>query len=310
MSRPAYSNLMKAIKDGKFVFTGELEPVKTVSLDYIIHSAEMMKDYVVAANVTDGPQGFAYINSLVPSMKVQQEVGLETIYQCTVRDRNRIALMADVLAASNVGIKNILTLSGDHAALGDNPGAKPVYDLDCSQFIDLISHMVDKGTDIHGNDIDGKVEINIGSAVNPNNEGEPLEAEIAKLGRKVRVGADFIQTQTVFDIDKTKDFLKEIEKFNCPILVGLFPLKNYGIASYFDKYIPGVNVPKDLMKRLKKTKKKYMPDKKERKKTIADINLDFFRPFMKEIKQNTKAAGIHCMAVHYEKLFPRLFKDL
>ncbi len=309
MARPAFSNLCKEIEAGKFVFTGELEPVKKVSLDYVIHSAEMMKDYVVAANVTDGPQGMAYINSLIPSMKVQDIVGLETIYQCTVRDRNRIALMADVLAAAHVGIKNILTLSGDHAALGDNEGAKPVYDLDCSQFIDLISHMVDKGTDIHGNEIEGKVEINIGTAVNPNNVGEPLEAEIAKLGRKVRCGADFIQTQTVFDVDATKDFIKEITKFKCPILVGLFPLKNYGIADYFDKYIPGVNVPKDILGALKKTKKKYIPDKKERKKAVAKINLDFFRPFMKEIKSSTKAAGIHCMAVHYEKLFPDLFAD-
>lgn len=299
---------MKEIQSGKFVFTGELEPIKNVSLDYIIESAEMMKPYVTAANVTDGPQGMAYINSLIPSMEVQNKVGLETIYQCTVRDRNRIALMADVLAAAHVGIKNILTLSGDHTALGDNFGAKPVYDLDCTQFIELIGCMVDKGTDIHGNKIEGKVEINIGSAVNPNNEGEALEAEIHKLGRKVRCGADFIQTQTIFDVDKAKDFLKELEKFNIPILLGLFPLKNYQIADYFDKNIPGVNVPKDLLAELKKTKK--MEDKKEREKQIAKINLDFFRPFMKEIKSTTKAAGIHCMAVHYEKLFPELFKEL
>ena len=310
MKRPAYSNLMKTIKEGKFVFTGELEPVKTVGLDYIYHSAEAMKDYVVAANVTDGPQGFAYINSLIPSYMVQDKIGLETIYQCTVRDRNRIALCADMLAAAHVGIKNVLTLSGDHSALGDNEGARPVYDLDCAQFIDLLHHLIDKGEDIHGNEIDGKVEMNVGTAVNPNNHGVPLEAEIMKLGRKIGRGADFVQTQTVFDIDETKDFLKEVEKYNTPILVGLFPLKSYGIASYFDKYIPGVNVPKHLLAALKKTKKKYMPVKKERKARIAEINLEFFKPFIKELKQTTKAAGIHCMAVHYESLFADLFSGI
>ncbi|MHA1727595.1 MAG: methylenetetrahydrofolate reductase [Promethearchaeota archaeon] len=309
MTRPAYSNLVKEIKAGKFIFTGELEPIKKVNLDYIIHSAEMMKDYVTAANITDGPQGMAYINGLIPSYVIQEKVGLEAIYQMTVRDRNRIGLMADVLGAAYLGIKNILALSGDHASLGDNQGAKPVYDLDCAQFIDLLSHIIDKGTDIHGNEIDGRVEINVGTAVNPNNKGEPLEAEILKLERKVKRGADFIQTQTVYNVDETKDFLKRIEYLNTPVLVGLFPIKNYGIADYFNKYIPGVSVPDDMMKKLKQTKKKYIPEKKERKAKIAEINLDFFRPFIKELKETTKAAGVHCMAVHYEKLFPRLVAD-
>ena len=310
MKRPAYSNLVKAIQDGKFVFTGELEPVKKVGLEDVIHSAEMMKDFVIAANVTDGPQGMGYINGLIPSMKIQDQVGLEAIYQMTVRDKNRIALLADVLGAANVSIKNILALSGDHASLGDNEGAKPVFDLDCAQFVDLLSHIIDKGVDIHGNEIDGKVEINVGTAVNPTQYGEYLEVELLKLERKVKRGADFIQTQTMFDLDHTKEFLKEVEYLNTPVLVGLFPLKNYGIADYFNKYIPGVSVPEEIMVKLKKTKKKYIPDKKERKEAVAQINLEFFRPFMKELKQNSKAAGIHCMAVHYEKLFPRLFADL
>jgi methylenetetrahydrofolate reductase (NADPH) len=128
-NRPAYSNLMKEIKASKFIFTGELEPTKMVDISEIIHSAEAMKDYVVAANVTDGPQGMAYINSLIPSYLVQEKVGLETVYQMTVRDRNRIALFGDILAAACVGIKNVLALTGDHSALGDNPGAKAVFDL-------------------------------------------------------------------------------------------------------------------------------------------------------------------------------------
>ncbi len=305
--RPAFSNLMKEIKTGKFVFTGELEPTKMVDISEIIHSAEAMKEYVVAANVTDGPQGMAYINSLIPSYLVQEKVGLETVYQMTVRDRNRIALFGDILAAACVGIKNVLALTGDHSALGDNPGAKSVYDLDSTQFVYLLGKMIDENTDIYGNEIEtGKVEMNVGIAANPN--ASPREAEILKVGRKVAVGADYIQTQTAFDIDDAKDFIKELSRYNCPILLGLFPLKNYGIASYFDKFIPGVSVPEDLLKNLKHVKKN-IKDKKERKVKIDEINLEFFVPFIREIKKSTAAAGIHCMAVHYERLFEPLLKE-
>lgn len=306
-NRPAFSNLMKEIKTGKFLFTGELEPTKMVDISEIIHSAEAMKEYVVAANVTDGPQGMAYVNSLIPSYLVQEKVGLETVYQMTVRDRNRIALFGDILAAACVGIKNVLALTGDHSALGDNPGAKPVFDLDSTQFVYQLSKMIDENTDVYGNEIEtGKVEMNVGIAANPN--ASPREAEILKVGRKVAVGADYIQTQTAFDIDDAKDFIKELSRYNCPILLGLFPLKNYGIASYFDKYIPGVSVPKDLLKSLKSAKKS-IKDKKERNKKVDEINLEFFVPFIREIKKSTSAAGIHCMAVHYERLFEPLLKD-
>lgn len=307
--RPAFSNLMKTIKDGKFLFTGELEPTKMLDLTPILKSAEEMKKSgkIIAANVTDGPQGDAYINSLIPSYLVQEKVGLETVWQMTVRDRNRIALFGDILAGAVVGLKNVLTLSGDHSALGDNSNAKPVYDLDSTQFIELISKMIDQGTDLAGKPIEEgkKIEMNIGCAANPNSN--PREPEILKVGRKVAVGVDFIQTQTSFNIDEAKSFLKELEKYNVPILLGIFPLKNYGIASYFDQNIPGVSVPKDLLTALKGAKK--IEEKKAQNAKIDQINIDFFGPFIKEIKKTTKAAGIHCMAVHYERLFGPLLKE-
>jgi len=308
--RPAYSNLMKAIRDGKFVFTGELEPEKDFNIDHVLHSAEEMKKTgkIVAANVTDGPQGDAYTCSMVPSYLVQEKVGLETVWQMTVRDRNRIALFGDVIGGAILGLKNILTLTGDHTALGDNKRARPVYDLDSTQFIELVSKIVDQGTDLEGKEIrGGPIEMNIGCAANPNSD--PREPEILKVGRKVEVGIDFIQTQTSFDIDDAKEFLKELEKFNVPVLLGLFPLKNYGIAWYFNEYIPGVSVPKDLLKSLKIVKKEYKEDKKKRNDAIDKINIDFFGPFIKEVKKTTKAAGIHCMAVHYERLFGPLLQD-
>jgi methylenetetrahydrofolate reductase (NADPH) len=307
-NRPAYSNLVKTIREGKFVFTGELEPEKDFDLNHVLNSAEEMKKTgkIIAANVTDGPQGDAYTCSMVPSYLVQEKVGLETIWQMTVRDRNRIALFGDILGGSILGLKNLLALTGDHSALGDHQQARPVYDLDSTQLIALVSMMVDEGTDLEGNEIKGgKPQINVGCAANPNSN--PREPEILKVGRKVEIGADFVQTQTSFDIDDAKEFLKELERFNIPVLLGLFPIKNYGIAWYFNEYIPGVSVPKEFLSALEKTKK--IKDKKEKYATIDKINLEFFEPFIKEIKKTTKAAGIHCMAVHYERLFGPLLKD-
>ncbi|RLI09653.1 hypothetical protein DRO42_03730 [Candidatus Bathyarchaeota archaeon] len=302
--RPAYSNLVKEIRSGKFVLTGELEPEKTTGLEEILASARAMKPYVVAANVTDNPLSMAFMNSLVPSYIVQREIGLETVYQVTVRDRNRNALISDILAAAHLGIRNVLALSGDHTVLGDNKGAMPVYDLDSAQFVYLLSKMIDEGVDLAGNEIHGKVEMNVGIAANPN--ADPLEPEVLKIGRKVGLGVDFIQTQTMFDIDLVKEFLREIERFNCPTLVGIFPLKSFGIADFFDKYIPGVHVPKELLEGMRRCKDE--PDKEKRKALYDQVNIDFFEPFIKEIRKTTKAAGIHVMAVFYERIFEPLLR--
>jgi len=302
--RPAYSQLVKDIRAGKFVLTGELEPEKVTGLEEVLVSARAMKPYVVAANVTDNPLAYAYMNSLVPSWVVQKEVGLETVYQMTVRDRNRLALTSDILAASYLGIKNILAISGDHTVLGDNKGAVSVYDVDSAQFVYLLHKMIDEGVDVAGNEIHGKVEINVGIAANPN--ADPLMPEVLKVGRKTKIGADFIQTQTMFDVDKTKEFLKEAEKYKCPTLVGVFPLKSYGIADFFDRFIPGVSVPPELLTNMKKAKEE--PDKEKRSQLYDEVNLEFFRPFIKEIRKTTNAAGIHVMAVMYERIFEPLLE--
>jgi len=296
---------MKEIQKGKFVLTGELEPEKVTGLDEVLESARAMKPYVIAANVTDNPLAMAFMNSLVPSYVVQRDVGLETVYQMVIRDKNRLALTSDVLAAAYLGIKNILAISGDHTVLGDNKGGLAVYDLDSAQFVYLLHKMIDEGTDLVGNEIHGKVEMNVGIAANPN--ANPLEPEILKIGRKTKIGSDFIQTQTMFDIDLTKEFLKETERFNCPTLVGIFPLKSFGIADFFDKYIPGVHVPKDLLASMKKCKEE--PDKERRKDLYDEVNMEFFGPFVKEIRKTTKAAGIHVMAVLYERIFEPLLAE-
>jgi methylenetetrahydrofolate reductase (NADPH) len=303
--RPAFSNLVKDIRAGKYVLTGELEPEKVTDLEEVINSARAMKPYVVAANVTDNPLAYAYMNSLIPSYIVQRDVGLETVYQMVIRDRNRLALVSDILAASYLGIKNILAISGDHTVLGDNREALSVYDLDSAQFVYMLHKMIDEGVDLQGNEIHGKVEINVGIAGNPN--ADPLIPEILKIGRKTKIGADFIQTQTVFDIEKAKTFLKEVEKFNCPTLLGVFPLKSFGIADFFDKYIPGVSIPPDLLAAMKKAKEE--PDDLKRRALYNEVNINYFEPFIKEIRKTTRAAGIHVMAVLYEEILEPLLRS-
>ncbi len=310
--RPAYSNLCKSIAAGNFVFTGELEPKKILDLEEIVHSAKEMKKTkrIVAANVTDGPQGDAYMCSMVPSYIVQRDAEIEAVWQVAVRDRNRVALFGDILGGAILGLKNILVLTGDHTALGDNKKARPVYDIDSTQFCEMLSKMIDEGTDNEGHELSGgKIEMNYGCVANPNAIGDYLEPEILKVGRKVEQGVDFIQTQTAFDIEVAKNFIKELSRYNIPILLGVFPMKSYGIAWYFDKYIPGVSVPKDLLKALNKAEKDNKADKKAKYAALDKVNVDFFKPFIEEIKKTTKAAGIHCMAVEYERLFAPLLGD-
>lgn len=312
--RPAYSKLCKALEAGHFVFTGELEPKKILEegIEEVIHSAKEMKktNRIIAANVTDGPQGDAYMCSLVPSYLVQKQAEIEAVWQVAVRDRNRVALFGDVLGGAVLGLKNILVLTGDHTALGDNKRARPAYDIDSTQFCELLKKMIDEGTDYAGKEItDGKIEMNYGCVANPNAVGDYLEPEILKVGRKVEQGIDFIQTQTAFDIDAAKNFIKELSRYNVPILLGVFPMKSHGIAWYFDNYIPGVSVPKDLLKALKTAEKENKGDKPAKYAALDKVNVEFFKPFIKEIKEHSKASGVHCMAVEYERLFQPLLGE-
>lgn len=296
------SELMRSLKSGKFTFTGELEPEKTTNLARYVEAAKKIKDYVVACNVTDNPQSFAYISSLVASYIIQRDSGLETIYQITCRDRNRIAIFSDLLGAGALGIKNVLALTGDHTTLGDTPQAKPVFDLDSVQLIRMIRRMVDEGVDINGKPIDSPPKFFIGAGANPN--ANPIEPELIKFEKKVNAGADFFQTQVVFDIEKAKSFLKETRKYSVPIIIGIFPLKSYGVADYFDKNVPGVKVPKELMGALAKASE--ISDKNLRRLKYDEINLNYFSNFVRELRKTTSAAGCHIMSVGYEEIIPPL----
>jgi len=295
---------MRNLESGKFTFTGELEPGKTTNLGHMFETAQRLKGYVTAVNVTDNPQSFVCISSLAASYLIQKETGVETIYQVTCRDRNRIGLLSDLLGAGALGIKNVLALTGDYTTLGDMPQAKPVFDLDSVQLIDMMHKLVDEGKDLNGKPIESPPKFFIGAGANPN--ADPLEPELIKLAKKVFVGVQFLQTQVVFDIEVAKRFLEETKRYNIPVLIGIFPLKSYGVAEYFDKTVPGVNVPDELMEKLKVTKS--ISDKKKRRQKYNSINLEYFSDFIMELKRTTSASGCHIMSVGYEELIPPLIE--
>jgi len=304
MSEEAISELMAQLGAKKFTFTGELEPEKTANLAHTMEASKKLKGYVVACNVTDNPQSFAYISSLVASYLVQRETGMETIYQMTCRDRNRIALLSDILGAGALGIRNILALTGDYTTLGDTPQAKPVFDLDSVQLIRMIRKVVDEGVDLNGKPIESPPKFYVGAGVNPN--ASPIEPELIKFEKKISAGAEFFQTQVVFNIETAKNFLKETSGHNVPVLIGTFPLKSSGVAEYFDKNVPGVRVPKELLEALAKASE--IPDKSKKREKYNEINLNYFGQFIKELKKTTSAAGCHIMSVGYEEIIPPLIE--
>jgi 5,10-methylenetetrahydrofolate reductase len=305
----AFSELMRSIEAGKFVYTGELEPHKTTDLSEVVAWAKTLKETgrIVAANVTDNPQSVGTLSSLVASYIVQSETGLEVVYQLRASDRNRLALLSDLLGASALGLKNVLALTGDHTKKGDTVEAMPVFDLDGTQLIDLIHRLVYEGKDFSGNEIHGpRPQFNIGAAGNPN--FEPIEVEVMKLERKAGVGADFIQTQVVFDLDAALRFLDSTKHINVPILIGIFPPRSYGQADFFDKYVSGVKVPKEFLEKFKRLKK--ISDKKERRKKVNEYNIKFFTSFIKEVKKKKVCKGIHLMAVGYPEVIGPIIEEV
>ncbi len=299
MKREAYGELMKQINTGKFVFTGELEPVKTSNLDEVIEGAKILKGHVAAINITDNPTAFGYMNALVPSYMIQKEAGVEAVYQMTTRDRNRLALISDLLAAGALGIKNILALTGDHTTVGDTPQAKPVFDLDSATLVFMLRKMIDEGKDLNDNEIENPPKFNIGIAAAPN--ADPLEPELLKIERKVKLGVDFIQTQCVYSVEQAKNFL-DAANLKTPILMGIAPFKSISMMDWMVKFVPGIKVPSEIQETIRKAKKTGG------KQAVYDANIEIFGEMIREIKKTTNAAGIHTMAVGFEWIIPKIIE--
>lgn len=286
-------SLRSKLESGKFAITCEVGPLKGTDITEVEEAAELLRDKVDAANVTDQQSSVMRLGSLVVSHIILQK-GLEPIYQMTCRDRNRIALQSDLLSAWVMGIKNVLALTGDLPALGDHPEAKAVYDLDSVTLLHAISRL-NEGCDISGNELKGKPDFFPGAVVKVESDTEAsMELQIIKMERKIAAGARFFQTQAVYDAEHFAKFMKRVEKFKVPVLAGVIPLKSAGMAKFMNKNVSGVFVPDELIQK--------MTDAEDKTQTGIRIAADL----IKQLKPLCQ--GVHIMAIGWEKKVPAIIE--
>lgn len=274
------------LKAGKFVVTSEIGPPKGIHIDEMMKDAEMLRGRVDAINVTDLQSSVLRLGSLAVC-HLLQEKGLEPILQMTCRDRNRLALQADLLSAAVLGIKNILALTGDYASLGDHPQAKPVFDVDSVNLIRIVKKM-EGGTDMVGNPLNGAPSFFVGAVVNPG--GNPVEAQIMKMRTKIEAGASFFQTQAIYDVGGFEKFMKKVAPFGVPVLAGIILLKSAGMARFMNKNVAGVFVPEPLIQRMAKAE--------DRVKTSIEIAAELIRDL------RGLCQGVHLMPIGWESKIP------
>ena len=289
------SQLKERLDAGEFVVTGEIGPPTGTNVEPCIHEAEQfLKGNVTAVNVTDIQTAVMRTGSMV-GCKLLLDRGIEPVFQMVCRDRNRLALQSDLLSAAVLGVENVLALTGDHVVMGDHKDAKPVYDLDSVGLLRAMSDLeagTDMGLDIKGNPntLDGTPTFFKGCCTTPC--GPDPEAQIIKLEMKVEAGAQFVQTQSVYDPATFETFMNEIDHIQIPVLVGIVVLKSAGMAKYMNRGVPGVQVPDAIIQRMADA------PKEDRKKVAAEIAGDLVSE-MKSLCQ-----GAHLMTLGWDDVVP------
>ena len=286
-------SLQSKLESGQFAISCEFGPLKGTDTHEIKENIEVLKGKVDAANVTDQQSSVMRMSGLaVSSMCVAG--GLEPIYQMTCRDRTSIALQSDLLGAWALGIKNVLALTGDLPQLGDHPHAKGVYDLDSVTLLQAITKL-NEGFDISGNALTGKPSFFAGAVVKVENNTEAsLELQLAKFKKKIAAGAKFFQTQAVYDPASFEKFMKRVEKFKVPVMIGIIPLKNAGFAKFMNANVAGIRVPDELIQQM------AAASKEDREK----VGLEMAANLIKKMKPMCQ--GVHIMAIGWEKKVPQI----
>ncbi|MFC1821490.1 methylenetetrahydrofolate reductase [Thermodesulfobacteriota bacterium] len=291
------SNLEKILTAGHFAFTGECGPPRGANVEHLKEKVAHLKGVVDAVNVTDNQTAVVRMSSWAASTIMIHE-GVEPNFQMVCRDRNRLAIMSDILGAYALGIRNMLCLSGDHQRFGNHPEAKNVYDIDSMQLIALVKKMRDEGKFINDEDIDIPPRIFIGAASNP--FADPFEFRVHRLANKIASGADFIQTQCIYNMEKFREFMKQAVDMGLHeksyILAGVTPMKSVGMARYMAKSVPGMDVPEQLIKRLQGAEKGK----------VAEEGIKFAIEQIEEFKEMEGVAGIHLMAIEWEHRVPEI----
>jgi 5,10-methylenetetrahydrofolate reductase len=271
----------------KFIITSEIGPPKGIDTTKMLEDAELIRGRVDGINVTDLQSSVMRLGSLAVCSLLKQK-GFEPIFQMTCRDRNRLALQSDLLSAAALGIENVLALTGDHTTLGDHPEAKPVFDLDSVQLLQ-VAKKLQEGSDMKGNKLDGAApKFFLGAVVNPG--ADPIEPQILKMEKKIAAGAQFFQTQAIYDIKLFENFLNKTKHLKVPILGGIVLLKSAGMAKYMNKNVAGVFVPDDLIKEMEETKDKVAK------------SVEIAARLIKELKPMCQ--GIHIMPIGWDTKVP------
>ncbi len=284
------SRFKEALESGKFVVTSEVAPPKGTNLEKFLHHIDLLKDKVDALNVTDHQSSVMRFPSLGGALAIIEKGG-EPIMQMTCRDRNRMALEADLLFAYSRGIKNVLCLTGDAVPVGDHKEAKGVFDLDSLQLLMAI-HQLMEGTDLGGNELDGGVEFCAGAIVTP--EAQPVEPQLIKFEKKVEAGAEFFQTQAIYDLDNFKKFMDYASRFKTKILAGIVLLSSARMAKYMTANVPGIFVPQELIDELSASPKEEMLAK----------GIEIAGRTIATLKNESICDGVHIMAIGREEVVP------
>ena len=287
------SNLEKVLEAGNFAVTAEVGPPKGTSASVIQKKGDILKSYCDALNVTDNQTAIVRMSSLSGCV-ILIRMGIDPVMQMVVRDRNRIAIQSDILGAVALGIRNLLCLSGDHQKFGNHPTAKNVYDIDSIQLVKTVKTMRDEKKFLCGENISGEVPLFIGAVENP--FADPFEYRVIRLAKKVQAGADFIQTQAVYDVGKFVRWMEMVRDQGLDkkvhILAGVIPIKSVGMARYMKDNVSGVSVPNEIVTRLE--------DAKDVKEEGVKITLEI----IEQIKEIDGIHGIHIMAVAWEDIVP------
>ena len=279
---------------GEFVVSAEVGPPKGFHVEHLLEEAKTYLSGITAVNVTDNQSSVMRLGSLAMCKALKYE-GLTPIYQLTCRDRNRIALQSDLLSAAMFGIENLLLLTGDHTKLGDHPQAKPVFDLDSVSLIHAVTKL-EEGVDLGGNELIGEPpKFAKGAVVSPCSDS--VDAQLAKMERKVMAGADYFQTQAVFEPEKFIKFMEKAKQFGKPVQVGIIIPKSAGMAKFMNNNVAGIHVPDEMIEELKK-------DKEKTKAGITGVEIA--ARIIKECKPYCQ--GVHIMALGWESKVPELLK--
>ena len=279
---------------GEFVVSAEVGPPKGFHVEHLLEEAKTYLSGITAVNVTDNQSSVMRLGSLAMCKALKDE-GLTPIYQLTCRDRNRIALQSDLLSAAMFGIENLLLLTGDHTKLGDHPQAKPVFDLDSVSLIHAVKKL-EEGVDLGGNELIGEApKFAKGAVVSPCSDS--VDAQLAKMERKVMAGADYFQTQAVFEPVKFIKFMEKAKQFGKPVQVGIIIPKSAGMAKFMNNNVAGIHVPDEMIEELKK-------DKEKTKAGITGVEIA--ARIIKECKPYCQ--GVHIMALGWESKVPELLK--